>query len=217
MTILLTPRNNVQPHLDPTSAANLAAFFEQVIVDIREQMAALAGIHAQLDADATVGDTDYASSNDPAAQTALEALLSFQRGLGGSGMKDTDYHAFTAAVLADLTAIRGAIVATTAKLDADSGVTDTNYASTLNPAALTVTADTFSDFETRNPVASFAAPSDYASIRTFSGECEADVAALRAAIVGITAKLDADGGVTDTDYAANNDPAAAVTTVLTAS
>ncbi len=36
----------------------------------------------------------------------------------------------------------------------------------------------------------------------------ADLAALRAAIVGITAQLDADAGVTDTDYAANNDPAA---------
>ncbi len=35
-----------------------------------------------------------------------------------------------------------------------------------------------------------------------------DLAALRAAIVGITAQLDADGGVTDTDYAADNDPAA---------
>jgi hypothetical protein len=36
----------------------------------------------------------------------------------------------------------------------------------------------------------------------------ADSAALRASIVAITAQLDADGGITDTDYAANNDPAA---------
>ena len=35
-----------------------------------------------------------------------------------------------------------------------------------------------------------------------------DLTALRAAIVAITAQLDADAGVTDTDYAANNDPAA---------
>lgn len=39
-------------------------------------------------------------------------------------------------VLTDLTALRGAIVAITAKLDADAGVTDTNYASTCDPAAL---------------------------------------------------------------------------------
>lgn len=43
------------------------------------------------------------------------------------------------AVLADLTALRAAIVAITAKLDADAGVTDTNYAATTNPAALTLT------------------------------------------------------------------------------
>lgn len=35
-----------------------------------------------------------------------------------------------------------------------------------------------------------------------------DLAAVRASIVGITAKLDADAGVTDTDYAATLDPAA---------
>lgn len=44
------------------------------------------------------------------------------------------------AVFADLTALRAAVVAITAKLDADAGVTDTNYAATCNPAALTATA-----------------------------------------------------------------------------
>lgn len=44
------------------------------------------------------------------------------------------------AVFADLTAIRAAIVAITAKLDLDAGVTDANYAATCNPAALTATA-----------------------------------------------------------------------------
>lgn len=39
-----------------------------------------------------------------------------------------------------------------------------------------------------------------------------DMTALRTAIVGITAQLDADGGVTDTDYAENNDPAALTVT-----
>ena len=33
-----------------------------------------------------------------------------------------------------------------------------------------------------------------------------DIQAIEAAITGITAQLDADEGVTDTDYAANNDP-----------
>jgi len=42
-------------------------------------------------------------------------------------------------MLTDLTALRAAIVAITAKLDADGGVTDTNYASTCDPAALETT------------------------------------------------------------------------------
>lgn len=36
----------------------------------------------------------------------------------------------------DLANLRAAFVALTAKLDADAGVTDTNYGSTTNPAAL---------------------------------------------------------------------------------
>lgn len=44
------------------------------------------------------------------------------------------------AVLADNTALRASIVAITAKLDADDGVTDTDYASSADPAALTLTA-----------------------------------------------------------------------------
>lgn len=48
----------------------------------------------------------------------------------------TDY----AALLADVTEIRTKLIATHTKLDADAGVTDVNYASTNNPAALTATA-----------------------------------------------------------------------------
>ena len=40
------------------------------------------------------------------------------------------------AVQDDLAAIRASILLITAKLDADAGVTDTNYAATTNPAAL---------------------------------------------------------------------------------
>lgn len=44
------------------------------------------------------------------------------------------------AILVDMTAMHASILAITAKLDADAGVTDTNYAATANPAALTTTA-----------------------------------------------------------------------------
>lgn len=40
----------------------------------------------------------------------------------------------------DLTALRTAITTLTAKLDADTGVADANYAATCNPAALETTA-----------------------------------------------------------------------------
>lgn len=48
----------------------------------------------------------------------------------------TDY----TALLADVTEVRSKLIATHAKLDLDGGVTDTNYAATNNPAALTATA-----------------------------------------------------------------------------
>ena len=48
----------------------------------------------------------------------------------------TDY----TALLADVTEIRTKLIDTHVKLDADAGVTDTNYAATNNPAALTATA-----------------------------------------------------------------------------
>jgi hypothetical protein len=40
-----------------------------------------------------------------------------------------------AALTADVVALRTALVGITAKLDADAGVTDTNYAATWNPVA----------------------------------------------------------------------------------
>jgi hypothetical protein len=69
-----------------------------------------------------------AENFDPEVKSALrDMLLDIEAGrVGGQ-----------AAVRADLAALRAAIVAITAKLDADAGVTDTNYAATTNPAAIT--------------------------------------------------------------------------------
>ena len=53
---------------------------------------------------------------------------------------------------------------------------------------------------------------DHADVSALMVAMLADITALRTAIVGITAQLDADAGVTDTDYAANNDPAALTVT-----
>lgn len=53
---------------------------------------------------------------------------------------------------------------------------------------------------------------DHADVKALMVAMLADITALRTAIVGITAQLDADSGVGDTDYAANNDPAALTVT-----
>lgn len=49
-------------------------------------------------------------------------------------------------------------------------------------------------------------------LKTLMNEIVDDLTALRSAITGITAKLDADAGVTDTDFASTQDPAALKTT-----
>ena len=56
--------------------------------------------------------------------------------------EQTDIREFADAVLADNVAMHAAFVAFTAKLDADitaGGASETNYAATLDPAALTLT------------------------------------------------------------------------------
>ena len=71
-------------------------------------------------------------------------------------------------------------------------------------------------FGTRNAAAPMLGASDAANLRTEISAIVADLAALRAAILVITAQLDADAGVTDTDYAANADPVANTAVALTA-
>lgn len=53
---------------------------------------------------------------------------------------------------------------------------------------------------------------DVTEVRTKLAAAVVDLAAIRAAVVAITAKLDADGGVTDTNYAATTNPAALTAT-----
>lgn len=50
--------------------------------------------------------------------------------------EQTEFNRMFSAVLTDLTALRTSITGITAKLDADAGVTDTDYASLHDPAVL---------------------------------------------------------------------------------
>lgn len=52
----------------------------------------------------------------------------------------TDLRAKYTALLADATAMHASIIGVNAKLDADAGVTDTNYSALWNPATLTASA-----------------------------------------------------------------------------
>lgn len=96
-----------------------------------------------------------------------------------------------------------------------------------NPNALfSILTDMLTDI-TNQRTALAAALVDQADQRVAHEQGRADMIAIRAAIVGITAKLDNDGGITDTNYAATWDPAsltwvatetltqAAVATILT--
>lgn len=56
-----------------------------------------------------------------------------------ASLSHAETQALLEAILVDMTALRASIVGITAQLDADAGVTDTDYAATNDPAALTVT------------------------------------------------------------------------------
>ena len=56
----------------------------------------------------------------------------------GPAVEPTDVRVLLTAALADITALRASVLLLTAKLDADATVTDTNYAATCNPAAITL-------------------------------------------------------------------------------
>lgn len=99
------------------------------------------------------------------------------------------------------TAIYNSIIGITAKLDADAGVTDTDYTSLWTPVAVT----TGTGGPTSNP------PYDVAP------QLASSLTQMQASIIGILKKLDADGGVTDTNYAALWTPGAATVASLVAS
>lgn len=99
------------------------------------------------------------------------------------------------------------VIGIAAKLDADGGVTDTNYAALWTPASNTYTAI---QTALRGLLAKLDADAGVTDTNYLSlwNPTAATQAALRASIVGLVAKLDLDGGVTDVDYASTWTPAA---------
>ena len=112
----------------------------------------------------------------------------------------------------DENGIYAAIIGITAKLDADAGVTDTDYGSLWNPTAATITAlvTSLTGILAKLDADAGVTDTNYATLWTPS----ATIASLKASIAGMNAKLDADGGVTDVNYASTwNCPAIAIHTV----
>jgi len=58
-------QDHIQQVSDPATQRALAAVLSAVLTDSTALAAAIAGITAQLDADARITDTDYAANNDP--------------------------------------------------------------------------------------------------------------------------------------------------------
>lgn len=94
-----------------------------------------------------------------------------------------------------------------AKLDADGGVTGTNYAALWNPASAdpVVLAASIRGITAKLDADAGVTGTNYAALWN---PANATLSTLRASIAGINAKLDADGGVTDVDYASTWDVAA---------
>lgn len=131
------------------------------------------GILAKLDADTGVTDTDYASLNSVSIPAGIETKN--PKAIHDQG-----------ATLSFLNSVLTNYNAVLSKLDADAGVTDTDYNSSL---AITDTID--------NPSAGHLRPSGM-----FQGSLINLLDVILTRINSLNAKLDADGGVADTNYAA---------------
>lgn len=55
----------IQEVSDPATRRALGVLFESIRTDLNAIVTAITGVTAQLDADETVTDTDYAANNDP--------------------------------------------------------------------------------------------------------------------------------------------------------
>lgn len=194
--------------------------------DIRTQLLA-AG--TQLDADAGVTDTDY--NANIAAALAANAQLTLVRGNLANGTElgdavdldgDRVYTARTDGALirefnaaqAQVESIRAAFVVMLAQLDLDATVTDTDYEANNTVASLTSNQTVAGEQLAGEP-----AQLNAAGVRVHSSDADdglltevealvVDVALIRTNLIAALVQLDADGGVTDTDYEANNTPAA---------
>lgn len=160
----------------------LEADFVDLIVALR---AAILGIQTKLDSDTGVNDTDYHT----AATTALAALPS---GIQTTGVKCIHNQGVITSILSDIATKWNA---TLTKLDSDSQVTDVNFNSLWAITAL-------ENGSTKSIPVGNSKIDGIFDAGQYQSSIVAVLNTILASINGVAAKLDLDGGVTDTNYGA---------------
>lgn len=189
-------------------AVSVRATLKSLVTLVNELKTDHNGTLAKLDLDTGAADADYASLHSTAAAAA--AAVPAELGLSGSFLHGDD-GVKTRKIIDSIGALANELKAdhnaTLTKLDADGGVggaTDTNY------AALHTTA-------TADAGAPLHAETTWGGARLAPGQViQAQIKALitlvnelKADHNGLVAKLDADSGITDTNYAALHGTSAA--------
>jgi len=215
----ITSQGIGQPDLD-TFLRAVDDLADELKVDRATQATSFDALMAKLDADATVGDTNYdavlavGGSGDawpanPAASALDDSLFT------SIDMSQEDMVTFIAAVellvnemKTDRTTQSAAIAALTAKLDSDSGVTDTDYAAVLDvggTGAAWPADPAGADIDDSDLASQGVSQPDLhdvlSAIETLTNELKTDRTTSDLTYTALAAKLDADV-LTDTDYEA---------------
>lgn len=218
----ITQQGMGQPDLD-TFLRAIATLQNELKTDRTTSRVSYKGLLTKLDADATVGDSDYAAvlqaggTGDawPADPTAAALVVS---GFTAIDMSQEELYDFLVSAAAlqnelrtDRTTQAASIDALLDKLDADSGVTDTNYSALFNstdgssqdkwPADPTATAVDISLLSAQGISQPDLVANALTATQTLCNELRTDRGTQDGSYGEILDKLDADG-LTDTDYAA---------------
>jgi hypothetical protein len=120
--------------------------------------------------------------NAPAAVTGTTPMVSLD-------LLQDNWNLLVGAII-----VAGSLPLLTAKLDADAGVTDTTYASLINPLTVGDVVAKFNTLTAKLDADTLVGDTNYAAL------LPATIANLRARYVALLAKLDADSGVSATNH-----------------
>lgn len=172
---------------DGISQGDLVTYLGNVKTIANEFKADFNACLAKLDSDVLVGDTDYASSLAIAAADVSVTKIK------ADGIHQKDLSDVLAAITTLATEAKADYNGLLAKLDADSGVNDANYASLHTTAASVPSVSNISGLGM-----------GYGEVFSHLSACLTFFNELKADYNAVLAKLDLDSGVTDTNYASSH-------------